>query len=312
MKKTMCNPIFPNKLSPAVKAAARTAFETGQKIVGGEFRNGEEKNGGAEKGDELGHHAIVTPDDIGAQNHILSKLSYRFPEARFITEEKTEGFKEKIITDGRLNDFKRGLTFGVDPADGTSQLRNNLYEYSVSVGVAENGGHIGGAIYAPEVRGGFLVYGEKEKGVYLLERESLMPERVGIINSDLNKSVVYIGPDVFFLKQYSKFLVQFSRQVRTTNCNGSGALALALLASGRIDAVVQPVQCPWDWFAGYPLVEEAGGKFQFYHYREGLPVKMEKPDLASYSSKRHNTAFIAGNSAIVDWLFELLATNWVL
>lgn len=295
---------------------AATALLTGRKIVSGEFTQGA-AGAGEEKGDEnVGHHAIVTKTDIAAQDFILHHLSKKFPSAKFITEEKAGGFGRVIITDRDLASAQNGLVFGVDPVDGTSQVNKKLYEYSVSIGAMIDGRHIGGAIYAPDVRGGLLVF-DRGSGTRVLERNDITSQKTSVAKNGIKKSVVLVGVDLFILPQFNRFLYEFSPQVCTTNSIGSCALGLALVAAGRVDALVQPVQCPWDWFAGYPLVEKSGGKVQFYYYGDGKNqrrangiVPLEKPDLLSYSSEKRNTAFIAGNTELVDWLFETLRRTW--
>lgn len=295
------------------------AFKAGQHILTGAFTS-ESVETGEEKGDlNVGHHAIVTKDDVGAQGLILEHLSAGFGGAFFITEEKEHAgrFKEKLLTDERLSLFYNSLVFLVDPLDGSSQKNNELYEYSVSIGTAINGEHVNGAIYAPDVRGGLIVSGTRGGGVSVVERNLFKNTEGRVAANPIKKSVVLVGVDLFILPQFSRFLYEFSPQVRTTNSIGSCALGLALVAAGRVDAIVQPVQCPWDWSAGYPLVEEAGGKFQFYYYGDGKNQRNEnsvaplkRPDLLSYSSEKRNTAFIAGNPKTVDWLFETLQRTW--
>ena len=258
--------------------------------------------------DIVGHHAIVTKNDKKAQKTIINALSARFTEAEFLTEEKARG--ANIITSKNYQEIlKKQLVFGIDPLDGTSQYKNQLYEWSVSIGVMKNGEHIAGAIAAPAILNGSAIVGEKNIGVWLKE-ENKWKRTLITAKKTVQDSVVYIGPDIFWKKQYNGFINKISKEARTTNCIGSCALGLALVAAGRIDALIQPVQCPWDWFAGYPLVEAADGKFQFYHYRDGIPIPMEKPDLESYDPSKRQTAFIAGNPKIVDWLFETLLIEW--
>lgn len=258
--------------------------------------------------DIVGHHAIVTKNDKKAQKTIINALSARFTEAEFLTEEKARG--ANIITSKNYQEIlKKQLVFGIDPLDGTSQYKNQLYEWSVSIGVMKNGEHIAGAIAAPAILNGSAIVGEKNIGVWLKE-ENKWKRTLITAKKTVQDSVVYIGPDIFWMKQYNGFINKISKEARTTNCIGSCALGLALVAAGRIDALIQPVQCPWDWFAGYPLVEAADGKFQFYHYRDGIPIPMEKPDLESYDPSKRQTAFIAGNPKIVDWLFETLLIEW--
>jgi myo-inositol-1(or 4)-monophosphatase len=290
-----------------VESAVHAAF-----LAGGAITEELTQEEGEEKDDKnVGHHAIVTAADLRSQEIILDRLTTDWPYARFITEEKAATrHRDVVLSDQNLDELgKLELVYGVDSLDGTSQFNNQLYEWSISVGVMRRGTHVGGAIYAPMVRGGLLVVGEP--GRVSSAEDGGAWEATRVWKSEVKKSVIYVGPDLFFLPQFKDFLYAFSPQVRTTIGVGSCALGMALVAAGRVDALVEPVQCPWDWFAGYPLVEAAGGKVLFYHYRKGYPTVMERPDPPSYSTVHRNTAFIAGNPAIVDWLWELLQEKWV-
>jgi fructose-1,6-bisphosphatase/inositol monophosphatase family enzyme len=294
------------------KAAASVAVEVGTAIKNGTLTDKKSAEDGVEKDDPtVGHHAIVTKEDQAAQTIILKKLATAFPEAFFLTEEKqkddpTDG---RILNDANLELIEARNTFVVDPLDGSSFRNRRLPGWSVSIGVMANGEHVGGAIYAPDEPGELLVAGDRYQGPCISDGSGNFrnPE---IVVRERKKSVVFVGLDIHFLWQFSSFVSEFSSQVQTVSST-TCALGLTYLCAGKIDALVQPVQCPWDWAAGYPLVVQAGGKFQFYHYRNGFPEPLEKPDLASYSPTQRNTAFIAGNPEIVDWLFAKLQESWV-
>lgn len=306
-----------SKFSDEVNAAIHAA-ESGLRAAL-ESRSIKKDEGRIKKGDaNLAHHAIVTAADRDAQKAIFKKLHAQFPNAFFIMEEKIDKYNAKVITNESLSQILENgsLTFGIDPLDGTSQFKNKLYEWSISVGVMKNGKHTGGAIISRGVLNGITVIGEKTKGVYCIEESDLVTfekkiSEIRVSNREPKNSMVYIGVDPFFMPAYNRFKNKAGKVCRTMNSVGSCALGLALVAAGRVDALVQPVQSCWDWFAGYPLVEEAGGKFLFYHYRNGKPVIMEKPDIASYDLVERNTAFIAGNPKLVNLLWELLEKNWI-
>lgn len=264
-----------------------------------------------------GHAALTTGADTAAQKRIIGSLQRRFHRAYFLAEEKVAGYDAPLITDENLHEVRtRTLTFVVDPIDGTVQHRRRLDEWSRSVGVIVEGAHIGGVIYAPEFRGGLLVAGERGKGVALFER-SVSPWEPAIVSPRLRaECLLYAGVDCAWLPAFNRFINKAARErnesflVLCTKSVGSCALGLALVAAGRVDALIQPHQKPWDWCGGYPLVKEAGGAFRFYHYRDGTIASLDSPDLLSYSPSRPQTGFIAGQPELVHWLFELLLKEW--
>ena len=173
----------------------------------------------------------------------------------------------------------------------------------------ERGLHVGGVISAPEVLGGFTAVGERGKGVFIRERGEGLRPVIRITGRPFRESVVFLGLDMHFLPQFSDFNRRAASEVQTTSST-TCALGLAYLAAGRIDAFGQPAQAPWDWAAGYPLIEEAGGIFQFYHYREGAVAPLSGPDIHSYDPVKRNAAFIAGQADLVRRLFALLQETW--
>ena len=258
----------------------------------------------------VGHHSVVTNADIFSQNLIINELQDLLPDNYFITEEKSEE-KYRLIKENNLSQVKTSNITIVDPLDGTSQWVNGLYEWSISIGTMKAGNHVYGTIVAPKVLGGLGVYGGRGIGVIsqVGREEMKVPKLTNY--KELSKSVVYIGPDIFFLPQYSNFVQSFSAKVRSTSSVGSCALGLALVSIGRVDAIVQPVQSCWDWAGGYPLIEEVHGKMLFYHYRNGKPVRLKSPDIESYHPSLRQTAFIAGKENIVEYLWDLLQQKWL-
>src|SRR3989338_5497795 len=240
------------------------------------------------------HAATTTKVDLEIQKQIIADLKH-FNGVRFITEEKINDYQVSLIQDDNLASIsEKGLIYGIDPIDGTAQFKDKLWEWSVSVGIMIDGIHSGGIIYAPEVRGGMFVAGEKNKGGFLAERNCTSIEQARISQTKINEGVILLGVDFVWLPKFDQFIHKVAESALCTKSVGSCALGLASVAAGKSLALIQPHQKSHDWFAGYPLVEEAGGKVQFYHYRDSHIIPMEKPDLLSYSPSKPNAAFIAG------------------
>ncbi|OGZ69841.1 MAG: hypothetical protein A3D44_03000 [Candidatus Staskawiczbacteria bacterium RIFCSPHIGHO2_02_FULL_42_22] len=266
---------------------------------------------GTEKDEvNVGHHAIVIEGDTFSQTLGLQILAHA--GGKFLTEEKQDKgvvAESRLITqEGFASVMEEELVWIFDPLDGSSFKNRQLPEWSVSLGVVSMGNHIGGAIFTPEIFGGFGVLGERTKGVMIYEQGNFRSAS-NMLSQQRKKSVVFMGLDTYFVSGFSHFVREMAVAIQTTSST-SCALGLAYLVAGKIDALVQPVQAPWDWAAGYPLVEEVGGKFQFFHYRDGSITALARPDVKSYDPVWRNTAFIAGEPDIVDWLFDLLQQNW--
>jgi myo-inositol-1(or 4)-monophosphatase len=243
--------------------------------------------------------ASVSEADIGGQKLALAELSDKFPHARFIAEEEGNAMP---------GNFQSELDFSLDMIDGTTPNRRKLFQWCSAIGVGRNGNHIGGVVHAPEVRGGLTIAGERKIGVFLWEHNAVEPVRVSIGALD-QKPLVYLGLDVSRTNMYSKFVAALPKNLKPRGIAESGALGLALVAAGRIDAIVQSPQMPWDWCGGMPMVLEAGGAFKCFHVEDGKVVAVKKPTLVDYSTDKQMLGFVAGHPGIVSEIFDVLQRN---
>lgn len=278
------------------------------------------------KPEVLGIHAIVGEQDFEAHRAIMRVLTRRDKRAYFITEEHGDDsrIKERMLDRNNLHLMRNRGTYIVDELDGSSSRVAGHYEWSISVGFVnpelENSA---GAVFAPRVNGGTLFYASKETGSYeitdliryygsegyrISRAGNLRESEVSNIGS-LREAYVLFGPDCD-LSEYQKHRELRGRmadKVRTTNTSGSCALALGLIAAGRADALVQPVQSPWDYAAGKVMVEQAGGVLLFYEMNEGRIEPMERLELRHYAPEVRMVGFVAGREWIArEILGELL------
>ncbi|MDO8536896.1 MAG: inositol monophosphatase [bacterium] len=286
--------------SVAVRAAAKVAELVGSKLCAGEWSREVTL-----KEHQTFENSSVTESDKQAQKFIMEQLALIFPEALFLAEEKIENptSVEEIL--------KAPLAFCVDPIDGTTEFAHDLFQWCVSIGVLERGLHIGGVIYAPKVCGGLMVVGEQGLSVYLAEHGREKLERVNAFSLGVSaKPVVSLGLDVQRSNAYRGFIAALPKELRPRHLAPSGAFELGLVAAGRIDALVQSPQMPWDWAAGYSLVIESEGKFQCYCVENGKIIPLEGPNDESYRRDKQTLGFIAGKPEIVDKLFPILVETY--
>lgn len=270
--------------------------------------------GAALKGDQfVGHHAIVTPADILAQETVLNLLGTRFPNAHLISEEKSSDplLKGKLLTwKNYLRNIQQGEVFCIDPLDGTSQHNRGLYEWSISIGVMEDMQHLGGAIYAPDIKKGTLVVGDMVNGVYLIENGNLLQKVELKGERKFQDAMIYTAVDMRLDSGFNVFGNYIARNARTTKDTGSAAVGLACVAAGKVDVfLLHPVRV-WDWFGGYPLVEIAGGKIHFYRLRDGKIEVIDKLQPTDYHPNKKEIGLIAGNPSLVNRLTEELIKQY--
>ncbi|MBI2623064.1 MAG: hypothetical protein HYW65_00600 [Candidatus Liptonbacteria bacterium] len=280
--------------SEEMAAAMNTAIKVGNLIASGKWAT-EIKT----KPHPTFETASFTEADTGGQLIAIAKLHDQFPDATFLAEEEGNPFP---------GDFTGERAFSLDPIDGTTPNRRKLFQWCSAIGVGRNGKHVGGVIHAPEVRGGLTIAGERGIGVFLWEHGAAEPAQVSIGARD-PKPLVYLGIDVSRTDTYGKFVTALPKNLKPRGIAESGALGLALVAAGRIDAIVQSPQMPWDWCGGMPMVLEADGAFQCFHVVDGKIEPVQKLGRYDYDTDQQVLGFVAGHPELVPKLFDILQKN---
>jgi myo-inositol-1(or 4)-monophosphatase len=200
-----------------------------------------------------GPQDFLTEVDGETEAFIAERLLKIFPSDGFIGEES----KARPSGEG-------GAAWVVDPIDGTANFARSVPHFCVSIAcVAANKVEVG-VIYDPMLdelfscqRGG----GARLNGA---------PMRVSAM-SELAKSAIEVG---WNMRASADDYVDLLRRVARTGAapfrTGSGALALAYVAAGRLDGYVEHHMHAWDCSAGILLVSEAGGYVNDYLGAGGL------------------------------------------
>lgn len=257
----------------------------------------------------VGHHSIVSSADFLSQASLLKVLDKHDSNSYFITEEhvKNPRFKKRLITENNLDILKTSGVYIIDELDGSSSFNIGHYEWSVSVGYVNRLVHVAGAISAPKVYGGALFSALRGNGAFIKTING--EERIKVREyKGLKNSYVVVGPDCFLPKypSHNRMLLQLGDLARTMNGNGSCALALCLVAAGKADALIQPVQSPWDWAAGKVILEEAGGTMKFYEMQAERIIPIDKLRPKHYDPSLRSAGFVAGNKKIVQEIMKIL------
>lgn len=191
---------------------------------------------------------IVTRADRATEDLIRGRLAELRPDDGFLGEESG------AETGGS------GLTWVVDPIDGTVNYLYELPNWSVSIAVVEGEPDpstwraLAGAVAAPAL--GDLYTASAGGGARLGDRElQVRPP------APLDRALVATG---FHYTQeirgnQARVAQPLLARVRDLRRAGGAALDLAYVAAGRIDAYFEQGLNPWDQAAGALLVQEAGG-----------------------------------------------------
>jgi len=220
-----------------------------------------------------GHHDWVTEVDRHAERLIREVLERGAPGSTVVGEELNP---EAV---------GGGLTWIVDPLDGTTNFLHGYPQYAVSIAAALDG--VLEAAVILDVPRECLYGAVRGKGAWLGDTRLF-------VSAITEPSHALLGTGYPFkhLEELERYLDQFRRVLPATSGvrrAGSAALDLADVAAGRLDGFWELMLAPWDIAAGMLLVREAGGVVT---------------DLAGADAKLGHTAVVAGNPAMHRWLLE--------
>ncbi|HLI16599.1 MAG TPA: inositol monophosphatase [Acidimicrobiales bacterium] len=200
-------------------------------------------------------HDLVSDADREIEAYVRAFVHARYPEDAFLGEE----------SGGQLASGVRRC-WVVDPVDGTMNFVHGMAWAASSVGVLVEGSPLAGIVVAPFSGDVYLCAGAGAE----LGGEPLSVA----LGADLRGEIVLLevpsGTSPSVLGPVADAVIAAGGSPRTM---GSGALALALVASGVVHAVVHAGPSVWDVAAGVALVEQAGGTVRsaLGPYRLGQP-----------------------------------------
>jgi myo-inositol-1(or 4)-monophosphatase len=195
------------------------------------------------KVDEATHHDIKLALDKESQELITEILLGARPGDALYGEEGIAGNQES------------NRQWIVDPIDGTVNFFYGIPHFCVSIALRVDGEIVVGVIHDPMVGETWTV--EKGSPAYLNGVEISTSKR-----DTLEDSILYVGcgKDEEALRTGIERFRKASLKARKMRMMGSAALAMAYIASGRIDGYIESRISLWDIAAGQLLVETAGGK----------------------------------------------------
>ncbi len=193
---------------------------------------------------QKGRGDFVTDADLAVSDFLKDALPRLLPRSRVLSEE------------GAVETGLSGRLFLVDPIDGTTNLMYGMNLSAVSCALAEDGELLMAAVYNPFTDEMFL--SEKGHGATLNGR----PIHV---NADASLSDAVVGVEagpatVDSQRGYFDSLFALHSQSRGIRFTGSAALDLCYTACGRFSASVFHYLFPWDYAAGWLILNEAGGR----------------------------------------------------
>ena len=191
---------------------------------------------------------VVTAVDKESEEFLYTRLRELRPGDGFLGEE------------GQVEESTTGVTWVVDPIDGTVNFLYNIPHYAVSIAAVTGEPSPGswqveaGAVFNPAT--GELFHAARGEGAFLGERRLQIgpppPMNLALLATGFAYSTA-------MRKEQVRILSQLIGEVRDIRRMGTASLDFAAVAAGRVDVYFERTLSPWDHAAGELLVTEAGG-----------------------------------------------------
>jgi myo-inositol-1(or 4)-monophosphatase len=198
-----------------------------------------------------------------------------------VMDRRSEELLHRLILEARPDDGilgeegadvtgSTGLTWVIDPIDGTVNYLYDIPAYAVSVAVVVGDASgegtwtpVAGAVSDPSLR--LVHHARRGAGAWTRPEstdEGWPPRRLAVSQEDrLARSLVAtgFGYAAEVRARQAEVLTRVLPQVRDIRRIGSAALDLVRVAEGSVDAYAESGLNAWDLAAGWLIVEEAGG-----------------------------------------------------
>ena len=276
-------PTGPGQITPAPRTpptpellldTLREAAAAGAEVI----RDGERRRG-AIVWREKAATDFVSEIDEAAEAAILAVLLHRVPGAAILAEESAS----TLSADRRAH----GVTFVIDPLDGTTNFLHGVLEYAVSIAALVDNEPVAGVVlqvprddwYTATLGGGAWWNGQR-----LAVSTIAKPDRALIATG----FPFMAGDDLDRYVGQMRLLMTHTAGLRRP---GAASLDLAGVACGRFEGFWENRLAPWDIAAGILLVREAGGIVT---------------DLVGAPCPVDITSVLAASPAMHGWLLERL------
>ncbi|MBQ90694.1 MAG: hypothetical protein CL441_04600 [Acidimicrobiaceae bacterium] len=225
-------PLVPPVEEDLLRFAVDIAREAGELTLGW-FR----KDGLVVEGKDDG--TPVTIADRSAERLLRERIAAAFPDDSVVGEEESD----TVGTSGR--------TWVLDPIDGTQSFVHGVPLYGNLVSLEDEHGPAIGVVNIPGLDE--CVWAGRGRGCFVDDRPTGVSDHAGIAGACLVTS----GVDYWLSADRLQPFIQQGTVIRTWG----DAYGYVLVATGRADAMVDPIVSRWDVAPFLTILPEAGGVF---------------------------------------------------
>lgn len=200
---------------------------------------------------------MVTQYDKASEELITAGLALHRPQDGIIGE---EGASQRSST---------GITWHIDPIDGTSNFYFDIPMWAVSIGAVDEHGPLIGVVYAPAL--GEMYTACRGAGAFLNGQPIHVRD-----NTELSDALVCTGFSyrVHERTKHAQRVAQMVTHIRDIRRFGAAAIDLCFVASGRYDAYFEEHLHSWDLVAGQVIATEAGALITNYAGQDVTPAQV--------------------------------------
>jgi myo-inositol-1(or 4)-monophosphatase len=185
--------------------------------------------------------ALATQMDQQAESLIVSALLTARPDDGIIAEE------------GAAKNSKSGITWVIDPLDGTVNYLYGLPGWNISIAAKDETGVIAGVVFAPTISN--LWRAAKGGGAFL---NNQIIKCNNPVNLDMALIATGFAYDLQLRKEQGNRIEKLIPKIRDIRRNGAAAVDLCYVAMGAVDGYFESSLKEWDFAAGGLIATEAG------------------------------------------------------
>ncbi len=184
---------------------------------------------------------MVTEFDRASEVLIVEGIRAARPEDAIVGEE------------GASVSGTSGITWYIDPIDGTTNFLYDLPAWAVSIGAEDSSGPLAGVVYIPAL--GEMFTATRGGGAFL-NGAPIQSNNIADVSQALVCTGFSYSADQRTIQ--AQRVSRFIHQIRDIRRAGAAAIDLCFVACGRIDAYFEENLHQWDISAGILIAHEAG------------------------------------------------------
>ena len=200
---------------------------------------------GIDQRDDKSDGTPVTVADRASESHLRERIAEKYPDDAILGEE----FEDKPGTSG--------YEWVIDPIDGTISFVQGVPLYGTMLACLHQGHPELGVVHMPALNE--TVYAADGLGCWYT-KGGLAPVEARVSGvGEPSRAILNTTSLSYFRTPELRSLYERLDRVCKYSRGWSDAYAWVLLATGRVDAVIEPELKLWDFAAAIPIVRESGG-----------------------------------------------------